>query len=200
MGGFDKRRDRMTEQEIMGMCERLAYRYNSERHREDLKMEGILVCYEILANEPDVHPAKLYREAKRRMHDYLNLDTQPVAIPKHNIARRLTRDIDDRESGNMSEGSRDWLKLVLSSEDRPYDEDFSLSERGHVEEYEKKEYGDHVRSVALEVLSPTELCIIRLRYYEDMTQDEAGVVLGTNKMWVSRHEKEALKGLERALL
>jgi RNA polymerase sigma factor (sigma-70 family) len=159
-----------------------------------------LVCYEILAKEPDAHPAKLYREANRRMHDYLNLDTQPVTIPKHNIARRLTRDLHDGESGNMSEESRDWLKLVLSSEDRPYDENFSLSERDHVEEYERKEYEGHVRSVALEVLSPTELCIIRLRYYEDMTQDEAGVALGTNKMWVSRHEKTALKKLERVLL
>ena len=190
----------IADKEIVSMCERLAYRYNSESHREDLTMEGILVCYEILANEPDAHPAKLYREAKRRMHDYLNIDTQPVTIAKHNIARRLTRDIDDGESGNMSEQSRDWLKLVLSSEDRPYDENFSLSDKDHVKEYERKEYEDHVRSVALEVLSPTELCIIRLRYYEDMTQDEAGVALGTNKMWVSRHEKAALKKLERGLL
>ena len=190
----------MNSEQIVGMCEKLAYKYNSETHREDLKMEGILICYEILAKEPDAHPAKLYREAKRRMHDYLNLDTQPVTIAKHNIARRLTRDIDDGESGNMSEQSRDWLKLVLSSEDRPYDENFSLSDKDHVKEYERKEYEDHVRSVALEVLSPTELCIIRLRYYEDMTQDEAGVALGTNKMWVSRHEKAALKKLERVLL
>mgnify|MGYP003638552369 FL=1 len=190
----------ITDKEIVSMCERLAYRYNSESHREDLTMEGVLVCYEILANEPDAHPAKLYREAKRRMHDYLNIDTQPVTIAKHNIARRLTRDIDDGESGNMSEQSRDWLKLVLSSEDRPYDENFSLSDKDHAEEYERKEYEDHVRSVALEALSPTELCIVRLRYYEDMTQDEAAVVLGTHQKWVSRHEIQALLKLERALM
>jgi len=163
-------------------------------------MEGVLVCYEILAKEPDAHPAKLYREAKRRMHDYLNLDTQPVAIPKHNISRRLTRYIEDTETGNMTEASRDWLKAVLSSEDRPYDEDFSLSDKDHVEEYEKREYEEHVRSVALEVLSPTELCIVRLRYYEDMTQDEVAIVIGTNKMWVSRHEKTALVKLGEELL
>ena len=190
----------ITEKEITSMCERLAYKYNSERHREDLTMEGILVCYEILAKEPDAHPAKLYREAKRRMHDYLNLDTQPVAIPKHSRSRRLTRNINDNDAGDMSKEGYNWLKAVLGSSDVPYDEDFGISDRDHVVEYERKEFGDHVRSVVNETLSPTELCIVRLRYYEDMTQDEAGEVLGTNKMWVSRHEKAALKKLESALL
>ena len=190
----------ITEKEIASMCERLAYKYNSERHREDLTMEGILVCYEILAKEPDAHPAKLYREAKRRMHDYLNIDTQPVAIPKHSRSRRLTRNINDNDTGDMSKEGYNWLKAVLGSSDVPYDEDFGISDRDHVVEYERKEFGDHVRSVVNETLSPTELCIVRLRYYEDMTQDEAGEVLGTNKMWVSRHEKAALKKLERVLL
>lgn len=190
----------ITDKEIVGMCERLAYKYNSESHREDLTMEGVLICYEILAKEPDAHPAKLYREAKRRMHDYLNLDTQPVAIPKHSRSRRLTRNINDDDAGDMSKEGYDWLKAVLGSSDVPYDEDFGISDRDHVVEYERKEYGNHIRSVVIEALSPTELCIVRLRYYEDMTQDEAGEVLGTNKMWVSRHEKAALKKLERALL
>ena len=64
----------MNDKEIMGMCKKLAYRYNSEAHREDMMQEGILVCYEVLAEEPDAHPAKLYRAAKSRMHDYLNID------------------------------------------------------------------------------------------------------------------------------
>jgi len=190
----------MNSEQIVGMCEKLAYKYNSETHRSDLQMEGVLVCYEILAKEPDAHPAKLYREAKRRMHDYLNIDTQPVAIPKHSRSRRLTRNINDDDAGDMSKEGYDWLKAVLGSSDVPYDEDFGISDKDHVVEYERKEYGNHIRSVVIEALSPTELCIVRLRYYEDMTQDEAGEVLGTNKMWVSRHEKAALKKLERALL
>ena len=190
----------MNSEQVVGMCEKLAYKYNSETHRDDLKMEGVLVCYEILAKEPDAHPAKLYREAKRRMHDYLNIDTQPVAIPKHSRSRRLTRNINDDDAGDMSKEGYDWLKAVLGSSDVPYDEDFGISDKDHVVEYERKEYGNHVRSVVIEVLSPTELCVVRLRYYDDMTQDEAGEVLGTNKMWVSRHEKAALKKLERALL
>lgn len=133
------------------------------------------------------------------MHDYLNLDTQPVSIPAHNIARRLTRDLEDKVSGDMTEDGRDWLKLILSSEDRPYDEDYSVSEADHADHFEKREYEEHVRNVALEALSPTELCIIRLRYYEDMTQDDVSTSMGTNKMWVSRHERAALHKLREVL-
>lgn len=190
----------LNDKQIVKMCEGLSYRYNSERHREDLQMEGIVKCYEILATEPDAHPAKLYREVKRRMHDYLNLDTQPVSIPKHNIARRLTRDRDDKEMGNMTEGARDWLKLVLEAEDRPYDEDYSLSDKNQADDYERKDHNDYIKSVVSKTLSPTEMLVIKLRYYEDFTLEEVGEVVGTNKMWALRHENAALKKLGPALM
>lgn len=190
----------MIDSEVVTMCERLAYKYNSDRHRQDLEMEGVLVCYEILAKEPDAHPAKLYREAKRRMHDYLNLDTQPVSIPKHSRSRRLTRNINDDNSGDMSEEGYDWLKAVLSSYNVPYDEDYGVCDKDHAEKYERKEYGNYVRTVAEETLSATELCVVRLRYYEDMTQDEVGITLGVNQKWVSRHEITALTKLKKELL
>lgn len=188
----------MTEKEIAGMCKRLAYKYNSETHRDDMMQEGILACYEILAEEPDAHPAKLYREAKRRMHDYLNLDTQPVAIPAHNISRRLVRDLEDTMSGNMGEEGLAWLKLVLEAEDRPYDDTYGLSERDHTEDFEEKEYAAYIRGVVLKTLNTTELLVIRMRYYEDMTQDEVGYALSYSKMWVSRQERTALKKLKDA--
>ena len=190
----------LNSKQITAMCKKLAYKYNSETHREDMMQEGILVCYEILAGEPDAHPAKLYREAKRRMHDYLNLDTQPVAIPAHNIARRLARDINDTETGNMGKSSRDWLKLVLEAEDRPYDEDFSVCDRDHTLDFENKEYYSYVRYVTSKTLSETELCIIKMRYYYDFTQDDVAEAMGVNQKWVSRHENMALKKLEVAIV
>jgi RNA polymerase sigma factor (sigma-70 family) len=54
-------------------------------------------------------------------------------------------------------------------------------------------------SVAKETLSMTEMKIIQLRYFQDMTQDEVAVLLETNKMWVSRHEKDALVKLRKNL-
>jgi len=189
----------MTNDEIITMCDRLAYKYNSVSHKEDLKMEGILTCYEILAEEPEAHPAKLFREAKRRMHDYLNLDTQPVTIPNHSRSRRLTRNIEDDNSGDMSEQGYDWLKSVLSSSNVAYDEDFGMSDFDHVAAYEDKEYYTYVKGVVLETLSPTELSIINLRYYEDMTQDEVAERLGYHQTWVSRTETSALHKLETEL-
>jgi RNA polymerase sigma factor (sigma-70 family) len=189
----------MIEKEIVGMCERLAYKYNSESHREDLVQEGVLKCYEILAKEPDAHPAKLYREANRRMHSYLNLETQPVFIPDHSRARRLARDIEDDDTGNMSEDGYAWLKLVLASENIPYSEDFSLSSEDHATDYEEREYGAYLMAVAVTTLSPEEWKILKMRYWLDMTQDEVGVAVNENQKWVSRHEKSALSKLQATL-
>lgn len=190
----------LSDKEIVGMCRRLAYKYNSETHREDMLQEGILVCYELLAQNPKTHPAKLYREANRRMHDYLNLDTQPVAIPAHNISRRMVRDIDNEVFGTMTDASAAWLKLVIEAEDRPYDEDYSVSDKDHALDFETKEYEAYLNSVALKTLSPTELHVVKMRYYDGLTQDEVGEALETNQKWVSRHEMTALSKLKEALL
>ena len=189
----------IAEKEIVGMCERLAYKYNSERHREDLVQEGVLKCYEILSEEPDAHPAKLYREANRRMHSYLNLETQPVFIPDHSRARRLARDIEDKNAGDMSKEGYAWLRAVLSSEDVPYSEDFGISSDDHAADYESMEYNAYVLSVAVTTLSPEEWKIIKMRYWFDMSQEEVGDYLNENKMWVSRHEKRALEKLQTNL-
>ena len=86
----------LTGSEILEMCERVANRFNSHSHRDDIVQEGVLKCYEILADNEEVNPAHLYREAKRRMHDYINIDILPVAVPAHNITSRLTRDINNK--------------------------------------------------------------------------------------------------------
>jgi RNA polymerase sigma factor (sigma-70 family) len=54
-------------------------------------------------------------------------------------------------------------------------------------------------SVAKKILSPTEMQIIEMRYFQDLTQDEVADCLEANKMWVSRHEKDALVKLRKIL-
>jgi len=107
----------MKPETIMMMCEGLARRYKNPNHYDDLVGEGVLQCYEILAEDPKPHPAKLYREANRRMHDYLNLDVFPVDIPASDVSRRLSRDIDSEEFGdtNWSEDGINYLRNILSS-------------------------------------------------------------------------------------
>ena len=191
---------KITGKELQSMCDRLAYKFNNPDHREDMVQEGLLVCYELLAQDPETHPAKLHREAKRRMHDYLNVDTLPVQVPAHNVTKRLARDIDDEFSGNMSDDSFAWLKSVLSSEHMSYDEDFGESPYNHTQSYEDRQYDAHVLSVAITTLTQEEWQVIFMRYFDDLTQQEVADVMATNKMWVSRAEKEALSKLRKWLV
>jgi RNA polymerase sigma factor (sigma-70 family) len=186
----------ITGKELQGMCEKLAYKFNNPDHREDMVQEGLLVCYELLALDPETHPAKLHREAKRRMHDYLNVDVHPVSIPAHSRTKRLARDIEDGDKGDMSDIGYAWLKSVLSAENMPYDEDFGESSYDHTQNYEVMEYNAHVLSVAVTTLDQDEWQVISMRYYDEVTQNDVADALGTNQRWVSRTEKRALEKLK----
>ena len=190
----------LTGPEIVGMCEKLANRFNSPSHRDDMVQEGVLKCYEILADDDKVHPAHLYREAKRRMHDYRNLDVLPVTVPAHNITRRLTRDIDDDEIGEMSEAGHKWLKVVLSSTSGQYNEEYGGSGKDHVERYETRDFAKHVIKTARDKLTTEELEVVKLRYFGDMTQEDVANAMGKNKMWVSRYENSAMQKLRKSVL
>ena len=190
----------LTGPEIVGMCEKLANRFNSPSHRDDMVQEGVLKCYEILSDDEEVHPAHLYREAKRRMHDYLNIDVLPVTVPAHNITRRLTRDIDDDEIGEMSESGHKWLKVVLSSTSGQYNEEYGGSGKDHVERYETRDFAKHVIKTAREKLTTEELEVVKLRYFGDMTQEDVANAMGKNKMWVSRYENSAMQKLRKSVL
>ena len=90
----------MTPDEISKMCYRLSYKYNTPQHYDDLVSEGTLKCYELLADDPKTHPAKLYREANRSMHDYINFGTLGVAVPTSDTARQVSRGKEVGEGSN----------------------------------------------------------------------------------------------------
>lgn len=186
----------LNDKEIVTMCEKLSYRFNSPDNREDMVQEGVLVCYELLAEDPKTHPAKLHREAKRRMHDYLNVGLHPVHIPAHSRTKRLARDIDDEDKGDMSDLGYAWLKSVLSAENLSYDEDFGESSYDHTQSYEDMEYHAHVLSVAVTTLDQDEWQVVRMRYYDEYTQNDVANLMETNQKWVSRTEKRALQKLK----
>lgn len=184
----------ISNEDLINMCRKLAHKYNRPNDFDDIVSEGAIVCLELRSEDPEVHPAKLYREANRAMHDYINLGLQPVSIPKHNVARRLSHDINDEETGDMSEDGANWLRNILSSEAVSYEE-FSSSIPDHAEEYEKADYENYILTVAEQHLSIEEWRILRLRFWEDMSQSEVAEVLGLNQSTVSRREEQALKHL-----
>ena len=184
----------ISNEDLINMCRKLAHKYNRPNDFDDLVSEGSIVCLELRAEDPEVHPAKLYREANRAMHDYINLSLQPVSIPKHNVARRLSHDINDEETGNMSEDGANWLRNILSSEAVSYEE-FSSSIPDHAEEYEKADYENYVLTVAEQHLSLEEWKILRLRFWEDMSQQEVADAISSTQRQVSRIESKALETL-----
>lgn len=190
----------LTGPEIVGMCEKLANRFNSPSHRDDMVQEGVLKCYEILADEDKVHPAHLYREAKRRMHDYLNIDVLPVAMPKSRTIRDIVRTGETNHYSNYGEDNIEWIKSILLADRTPYQEHFSSSKRDHVQEYEDKDYQNYLFKVADGILTTQEMEVMKMRYIFSMTQDEVATWLGHNQVWVYRQEEAALKKLRKSVL
>lgn len=182
----------ISNEDLINMCRKLAHKYNRPNDFDDIVSEGAIVCLELRAEDPEVHPAKLYREANRAMHDYINLSLQPVSIPKHNVARRLSHDINDEEIGNMSEDGANWLRNILSSEAVSYEE-FSSSIPDHAEEYERADYENYVIYVVKEQLNKEELEIIKLRYWDEMTLDEVAYKLGVTKQAIDKRVSKAFE-------
>ena len=166
----------------MMMCEGLARRYKNPNHYDDLIGEGVLQCYEILAEDPKPHPAKLYREANRRMHDYLNLDVFPVDIPASDVSRRLSRDIDAGEFGdtNWSEDGINYLRNILSSEIIPFDT-ASLFNETVEENYEETDFYNKLNSQIELQLGEDERLLLHMKFVESMTQVDMGDFFGISQ-------------------
>jgi RNA polymerase sigma factor (sigma-70 family) len=137
------------------------------------------------------------------MNDYVNIKVKAVSIPCTWASRAASNAISGGEGldsiGGVSDVTLCSLMDAVSNKTESLDNDTIFTD-DHALAYEEKEYGVYLLSVAKLSLTPTELAIVNMRYYQDLTQDEVGEALGTNKMWVSRHERNALRKLQGALL
>lgn len=180
----------------MMMCEGLARRYKNPNHYDDLVGEGVLQCYEILAEDPKPHPAKLYREANRRMHDYLNLDVFPVAIPASDVSRRLSRNIDAGEFGdtNWSEDGINYLRNILSSEIIPFDT-ASLFNETVEENYEETDFYNKLNAQIELQLDEDERLLLHMKFVESMTQVDMGDFFGISQPAIVLRETKTFSKL-----
>lgn len=186
----------MKPETIMMMCEGLARRYKNPNHYDDLVGEGVLQCYEILAEDPKSHPAKLYREANRRMHDYLNLDVFPVAIPASDVSRRLSRNIDAGEFGdtNWSEDGINYLRNILSSEIIPFDT-ASLFNETVEENYEETDFYNKLNAQIELQLDEDERLLLHMKFVESMTQIDMGDFFGISQPAIVLRETKTFSKL-----
>jgi RNA polymerase sigma factor (sigma-70 family) len=187
----------MSDQEILKLCQTLARKYKSPQHYDDLVSEGLLVCYEILNQDPNANPAQMWRESNRRMRDYLNLDLHPLSVPNSDAARAISRG-QGPSTTNHSEENLDWLKYILSADVVEIDE-FMAYTGDHASKYEEHDYEAHVMSVAVTTLDQRELHILHEVYYNDKGQDELSDELEVSEATISRWKDGILHKLRDAL-
>lgn len=187
----------MDDKEIVSMCEKLASKYKTPQHYDDLVQEGAIACYEVLAEDDEPHPAQLWRMANRRMHDYLNFTNAPMSIPKSDTARKVARGSGEI-TGDYSEAGIRHLEQALKGEVVEIDE-YMAHVPDHADDYENREFEAYVMSVAVTTLDLRELKLLKDRYYEGKSQEELAVELGVKQQTISRWEEDMLYKIRQYL-
>jgi len=159
--------------------------------------EGVLKVYDLLDKDPKTHPASLYREAKRRMYDYLNFDCNGLSLPASDAARAVARGNDTSEREDYSQRGLERLRKVLTSEWYELEDDIVGADHMTPEDILiDKEVSQKLTNFISTVLTNDEAELIILRYFEDATQDEVSDIFGLTRQGVSLREKKALRKLK----
>ena len=183
--------------EIVTMCERLSRKFNRPQHYDDMVSEGILKVYELLDKDPETHPANLYREAKRRMHDYINFDCNGLSVPPSNTARGLSRNNEVVQGSSWSEAATENLRAALQADWGEYDDDITDGNHATPEEILiDKQTNQVLTNIINKVLTEDEAELVILRYFEDATQEEVADLFGLTRQSVSLREKKALRKIK----
>lgn len=183
--------------DIVTMCDRLSRKFNRPHHHEDLVSEGILKVYELLEKDPETHPANLYREARRRMYDYLNFDCNGLSVPASDTARTVSRTGDVGQGSSWSQEATENLKRALSADWGEYDDDMTDGNHATPEEILiDKQTNQVLTNIINKVLTEDEAELVILRYFEDATQEEVADLYGLTRQGVSLREKKALRKLK----
>lgn len=194
---------KVPDEMILKICKVLAGRYRKQDQYEDLVSEGILACYECKA-EGKQRKADYVGAARRAMNDLTNIKSKAVTVPNswasRTVSRVLSEESDNTEELSGVTGETFILLMSAMSNMTEVVGETTCLTQDHALDYERREYNAHVLSVAITTLDQEEWQVIKMRYYEDMTQDDVAYLLGTNQKWVSRVEKRALEVLKSWLL
>jgi len=184
------------------LCKSLARRYKNTQQFDDLVSEGVVACYEVLAQGKTEH-SEFVGAARRAMNDYINVKTKAVYIPTGGNAKAISHAMssdDEVESvAGMSDGTLLSFLQAMTNMTENISDDTAFT-KDHAEVFEKKEYHAYIMSVVKKTLSATELKVIELRYFNDMTQDEVADRMKTSQKLVSRQEISALQKLRKKLV
>ena len=183
---------KLTTDEIVTMCEKLARKYRRPHMNDDLVSEGVLAVYERLEVKPEEYPASLYRRANKSMHDYINRRSRVVHIPYTRTSESLSKGVEYKH-GTYSEEGKKELARALSSTSVNFDDAFSLSVQDCTQKYET----DDFLSKAFKLLNDIDAEIIYKRYFNEMKQEEVAAECGMSQQAVFKREVAALNKMSR---
>lgn len=184
------------------LCKSLARRYRNTQQFDDLVSEGVLACYEALA-EGKTTPSDFTGAARKAMHNYINVKTKAVSIPTgwnaYAVSKAMSSETELEGVTGMSDGTLLSFVQAMSNLTESVTDDTAFTV-DHATLFEEKEYQAYVMSVAKETLSTEEMNIIQLRYFRDMTQDEVAEHMELSQKTVSRQEISALEKIKKKLV
>jgi RNA polymerase sigma factor (sigma-70 family) len=198
---YQKESLELTEKEIIALCKTLARKYKKPEDFDDLVSEGVVACYECLA-EGKAYKRDYVGAARRAMNDYMNITKKSMSIPDTWAARTVSHSMSTGEDLEKLDGVKaGTLRSLMDamSNDTVDIQELEIATPDHAVEYEKTDYEAYVISVAVTTLDLKELKILKDRYYDNKTQDEVGKELGVTATTISRWEEEMLRKLRNNL-
>lgn len=173
------------------MCRSLARKYNDPQEYDDLVSEGVIKCLELIA-EGETRKGVLHKSAAVAMNEYYNIKRSPVHIPVQGKAKGMTAD-DDVDGWTAVA-----LQQALYGESVEYEE--YMSQAPSTEDlYEHKEWLAFVTALAITNLTKEEWDLLKMRFWDDMTQQEVANVLQLSRIAITKREKRILSKLNRLL-
>jgi RNA polymerase sigma factor (sigma-70 family) len=181
----------MKNDEIIKMCRSLARKYNDPQEYDDLVSEGVICVLDLIA-QGEKRKSVLHKSAAVVMNEYYNIKRSPVYVPVQGKAKGMGAD-DDVEGWTSTA-----LQQALYGESVEYEE-YMSQVPSTADVYEHKEWLAFVVALAITNLRQDEWNLIKMRFWEDLTQEEVAKVLQISRQGVAKREKIALDKLFRLL-
>jgi RNA polymerase sigma factor (sigma-70 family) len=168
--------------EVMSVCKGIAHRFKSKSHHDDLVSVGILAIYEAVSKGMK-DPRSLKQEAKKRMHDHLNIKTNILSIPVTAETRKAARN----PHRQKQEDFENDIVRALESTSETLDDNL-VGETSGLD----KETSFSLNSVINKSLPWLNSRVIKMYYYDKYTQKEIAQVIDKTQYFVSRLLEDSL--------
>lgn len=188
----------MTNQEIYTMCKRIAkrYRYHDE---DELVHIGVMACLEKLHIKPDAIPVELYQAAKSAVWAEVNIGSLPVHISPNKKTISIARGEDTSSWDNYSSQHRELVERTLTSTKCELEYAENVGDNNSHSSLVEKETTDCFKK-ALNKLDKEYREVIQSLYYDGLTLQETGDLLGISKQAVYKKQCKALEILKEHLI